>query len=418
MSPTGLFALPYSSQIQIVNDANGGAHAFLADNGLLWECQWNAEAERWDQGQVVPGAYGARDLQALAVNDLWPSSGATGAVPGNAPGIVLAYRLGNGASSQVMASFGAWGSDGNLRWSEAVPLSNTQGEDEAFALVPSAVGTLKVVLQKREPSASAQDLLTQFAQAPAAELDKALTDLATGARSDSDLYVSTLQINAIGNGGYAVQLSGNGHIQSTALTPATPAPAQASAAPAYGGNIQLSRAALAANAAPSDNTMLLGAGQQASPTLLGASNVSAPVGFNQQSTGQASGQGFGFSRYIQHPASLAGLALFPVHYSLGQQLAIADKKPEEDGKVVEDVYQQLTEPDSLLSESVRSIHNTESIATQCLLSSKNEVRVENFVEELVRRSNSEQNKGGGLMGLLGTAPLISRGHGAYQANSQ
>lgn len=172
--------MPYSSQIQIVNDANGIAHAFLADNGLVWECQWNAEAQRWDQGQVVPGAYGARDLQALVVDDLWPSSGTTGAVPGNAQGIVLAYRLGSGASSQVVASFGAWSSDGSLKWSEAVPLSNTQGDDEAFALVPSAVGTLKVVLQKREPTASPQELLAQFSQNPSELLSKQLDALASG----------------------------------------------------------------------------------------------------------------------------------------------------------------------------------------------------------------------------------------------
>jgi hypothetical protein len=31
--------LPYSSDIQIVNDANGAAYAFLADDGLLFACQ-------------------------------------------------------------------------------------------------------------------------------------------------------------------------------------------------------------------------------------------------------------------------------------------------------------------------------------------------------------------------------------------
>ncbi|MFN7229827.1 MAG: hypothetical protein ACK5UG_12285, partial [Synechococcaceae cyanobacterium] len=45
--------MPYSSSIQIVNDANGTAHAFLADNGNLWHCQWNAEAQRWDKGSIV-----------------------------------------------------------------------------------------------------------------------------------------------------------------------------------------------------------------------------------------------------------------------------------------------------------------------------------------------------------------------------
>ena len=309
--------MPYSSQIQIVNDANGIAHAFLADNGLVWECQWNAEAQRWDQGQVVPGAYGARDLQALVVDDLWPSSGSSGAVPGNAQGIVLAYRLGSGASSQVVASFGAWSSDGSLKWSEAVPLSNTQGDDEAFALVPSAVGTLKVVLQKREPTASPQELLAQFSQNPSELLSKQLDALASGARSDSDLYVSNLQINASDNGGYAVQLSGNGTSESTALTPAALAPPRATAAPAFGGNTQLSRAALAANAAPSAPN---------SPVLLGALGASAgeaepvPVPFDPPSEGAGPLQGFGFTNYKKRPATAASLGLFPTRYFLSSGL--------------------------------------------------------------------------------------------------
>lgn len=39
LSPFGPSAVPYSSDIQIVNDANGTAYAFLADNGLIWQCQ-------------------------------------------------------------------------------------------------------------------------------------------------------------------------------------------------------------------------------------------------------------------------------------------------------------------------------------------------------------------------------------------
>ena len=57
--------MPYASSIQIVNDANGAAHAFLADNGAILQGQWNAEAQRWDQGQLVPQAFGGEKLQAL-----------------------------------------------------------------------------------------------------------------------------------------------------------------------------------------------------------------------------------------------------------------------------------------------------------------------------------------------------------------
>jgi hypothetical protein len=217
--------VPYSSDIQIVNDANGTAYAFLADNGLLFACQWNAQAQRWEKGEVVPGSEGARGLQALVVDDLWPSGGATGAVPGNAAGIVLAYRIGEGASSQLVASFGAWGSDGSLSWTQAVSLSSQQGSDEAFALVPAADGTFKLVLQKREATASPQELLAQFSENPSELLSKQLDALASGARKDSDLYVSNLQINSNGDGSYAVQLSApSASIQTTDLTPSEATP--------------------------------------------------------------------------------------------------------------------------------------------------------------------------------------------------
>ncbi|MCX5946979.1 MAG: hypothetical protein NTY67_01915 [Cyanobacteria bacterium] len=317
--------MPYSSDIQIVNDANGAAHAFLADNGLLFACQWNAQAQRWDQGEVVPGSEGARDLQALVVDDLWPSSGSTGAVPGNAQGIVLAYRIGNGASSQVVASFGAWGSDGSLSWTQAQPLSSQQGSDEAFALVPAANGTFKLVLQKREATASPQELLAQFSENPSALLAKQLDALASGARKDSDLYVSDVQINNNGNGGYALQLSAPGlspNSQIWALTPATPTPTPATPAPAFGGNTQLSRAALAANAAPSQGLQSAGL-LAASPALVGAAApAAAPTVFAQSGAPSAGGGGFGFTNYIKTPSSLANLALFPVRYFLGRRLGL------------------------------------------------------------------------------------------------
>lgn len=102
--------MPYASSIQVVNDANGTAYAFLADNGLIWQCQWNGAAQRWDKGQAVPGAVGGEKLQALALDNLWPteSGGSSGnATTGNNPGIVLAYRVGRAAaprSSRASAS--------------------------------------------------------------------------------------------------------------------------------------------------------------------------------------------------------------------------------------------------------------------------------------------------------------------------
>ena len=108
--------MPYASHIQLVNDANGTAYAFLADNGAIWQCQWDPQAQLWAKGQLVQLAFGGEKLQALYLSNLWPagSSGADSA--GSTPGIVLAYRVGEGAGAEVYASFGQWGSDGLLGW--------------------------------------------------------------------------------------------------------------------------------------------------------------------------------------------------------------------------------------------------------------------------------------------------------------
>jgi hypothetical protein len=82
--------MPYASSIQIPNDANGAAHAFLEDDGFLWQCEWNSEAQRWGKGEVVPMAYGGERLQALLVENLFPTNGSPGDQAGNTPGIVLA----------------------------------------------------------------------------------------------------------------------------------------------------------------------------------------------------------------------------------------------------------------------------------------------------------------------------------------
>ena len=121
--------MPYASSIQIVNDANGTAHAFLANNGQIWQCQWNAEAEFWDQGQLVPQAFGGEKLQALYLDHLWPTDVEN--APGFNPGIVLAYRVGEGSSSQVLATFGRWTSEGQLQWSAPAALSTPAVEVRA-----------------------------------------------------------------------------------------------------------------------------------------------------------------------------------------------------------------------------------------------------------------------------------------------
>ena len=106
--------MPYASHIQLVNDANGTAYAFLADNGAIWQCQWDAQAGDWVKGQVVPQAFGGEKLQALYLDGLRPTGPKATTVAN--PGIVLAYRLGEGSSAEIWASFGTWGGDGELDW--------------------------------------------------------------------------------------------------------------------------------------------------------------------------------------------------------------------------------------------------------------------------------------------------------------
>ena len=288
--------MPYSSSIQIVNDANGAAYAFLADNGNLFQGQWTAEAQRWDQGRIVPGAFGARDLQVLVVDDLWPSSRTTKAVPGNAPGVVLAYRIGEGSSSQVVASFGAWNSDGGLSWAEPVVVSSGQGENEAFGLaLGQTPGTVQLVLQKREPSSSPQELLAQFRNAPQEVINEKLDALATGARTDSDLYQSTLTILPTGQDGYSLQQSTKDYTPPSSANPALTLesdqqPTAPPAAPS-GGNTLLSRAALAANAAPTPAP---------APRLLGSNDLLGAAALPRTrvsfaTDGSTSSQGGGFS---------------------------------------------------------------------------------------------------------------------------
>ena len=97
--------MPYSSSIQLVNDANGAAYAFLADNGSIWQCQWDSQAQIWAKAQQVPQAFGGEKLQALYLDNLWPTpdtptaSGSNPTTTAFIPGIVLAYRVGEGSSA-------------------------------------------------------------------------------------------------------------------------------------------------------------------------------------------------------------------------------------------------------------------------------------------------------------------------------
>ena len=229
--------MPTASSIQVVNDANGTAYAFLADNGSLWQCQWNAQAQRWDRGQIVPGAYGGEQMQALVLEDLWPTE--SQGISGSKPGIVLAYRVGEGANAEVVASFGQWGGDGQLRWTVPVALTDDQVEDQAFALVESASGGFSLVVQKQQAATTVEALLDKLGAVPSDQLEAALKLAASAERPDSDLYATS----------FAIELDASGQPQLTDLLAGTtsalsapPPPTVVAAAPlALGGNVQLSR---------------------------------------------------------------------------------------------------------------------------------------------------------------------------------
>ncbi|MFZ0408215.1 MAG: hypothetical protein WAM11_08920 [Cyanobium sp.] len=185
--------MPYASHIQVVNDANGTAYAFLADNGAIWQCQWDAQAGSWQQGQVVPQAFGGEKLQALYLEDLWPTENLK--TTGANPGIVLAYRLGEGSSAEIWASFGTWGDDGELGWTQAVQLTQDQVNDQDFALVQAEAGGFALVVQKKEAGSVSPALLEQL-KADTADAGQArLAAEFSGIRPDSDLYVNQYKLS-------------------------------------------------------------------------------------------------------------------------------------------------------------------------------------------------------------------------------
>ena len=219
--------MAYSSSIQTVNDANGSTYAFLEDNGYLWQCQWNPEAQRWDKGQVVPGAYGGENLQAALVANLWPTSGIKGDQQGNTAGIVLAYRIGKGEAAKVYGTLGRWGSNGELEWQAPLLLSGSGTVIEAIALRASGDGGFELVSQRREPVAADQGTTLESI---------------IGARSDSELIRQSFDLSGSDSTGYSL----NDRTDPKQTPPAqlvTPAedPLPVAAVGATGGEQQLNR---------------------------------------------------------------------------------------------------------------------------------------------------------------------------------
>ena len=249
--------MPYASSIQVVNDANGVAHGFLADNGAIWHCQWDPQAQVWNQGQLVPQAFGGEKLQALYLDQLWPPS--SGNPEGLSPGIVLAYRIGEGRSAEIFASFGQWGSNGELGWSLPLQLTQDQLDEVAFSLVPAeeAVGGFSLVAQKRQADTPAGTLLDQLGSASSEELPAKLEATLSGSRPDSDLYVTQFNLEVSESPSAWAELSIPGTTFSESIT-AAPSPVIIAAAPApFAGNTQLSRQQLSANATQPPSTALM-----------------------------------------------------------------------------------------------------------------------------------------------------------------
>ena len=277
--------MPYSSSIQVINDANGTAYAFLADNGAIWQCQWNAAAQRWDQGAVVPGSFGSDKLQALYVSNLWPTANTNGTASSQ-PGIVLAYRVGVGNGAEVFGSFGGWGSDGRIDWSAPVALTDDQVEDQAFALVEQGNGNgFSLVVQKQEANTPVDAVLDKLAATPADQLETELRLAASAARPDSDLYATQFEIQADPSTG---ALTLNDLTSGSSSEPLTPlraiAPTASSPAP-FSGNTQLSRQNLVFNPAPSSNAL------QQSSLMLQAEPLSQTSNTESESSQDSTGEG-------------------------------------------------------------------------------------------------------------------------------
>ena len=265
--------MPYASSIQVINDANGTAHAFLADNGAIWQCQWNAEAQRWDQGSEVPGALGGDKLQALYVSNLWPTESTNGTASSQ-PGIVLAYQVGKGNGAEVFGSLGVWGSDGRIDWSAPVPLTDDQVEDQAFALVEQGNGNgFSLVVQKQEADAPVDAVLDKLAATPAGQLEAELKLAASADRADSDLYATQFEIQSDPSTG---ALTLNDLTSGSSSEPLTPLRAIAPTAPSpspFSGNTQLSRQNLVFNPAPSSNALQQSSLMLQSEPLMQSSSV-------------------------------------------------------------------------------------------------------------------------------------------------
>jgi hypothetical protein len=192
--------MPYASNIQVVTDANGTALAFLVEDGRIWQCQWNSEAQRWDKGTIVPDAFGGEKVQALVLPRFWTTANNGGTTPTTwDPGLVLAYRVGQGAEAGISASFGRWNEAGQLVWTAPVRLSQEQSGAGEFSLVAGDNSSFNLVVQQTAgaaPVSTVLDTLAQQAGGDAAAVRDQLATTITSTTPDSDLYNYRFRIDA------------------------------------------------------------------------------------------------------------------------------------------------------------------------------------------------------------------------------
>ena len=281
--------MPYSSSIQVINDANGTAYGFLANDGQLLQCRWDSQAERWVEAQAVPGAVGGNAVQATYLDNLWANEQGGSDASGQSwdPGIVLLYRKGQDSQAEIHAVFGGWNDNGELQWSQEVQLTDDTVNDKEFSLVAAANGQFVLVTQKQQEIQSLAANLAALESGsitPEQTAKKAIDGLV---RPDSDLYTTSFQI--LNNGpGQAPELQNNpvkttltgsptwttvAPLESSAQ-PAAPAPGLADGA--VGSGTDLSRASLfAANATAAGDSGIAQA--SSAPEGVGASETATPA---------------------------------------------------------------------------------------------------------------------------------------------
>jgi hypothetical protein len=94
----------------------------------------------------------------------------------------------------VYASFGQWGSDGELPWSAPLALTASSFANDDFSLLATGQGTFDLVVQQREPRADITSLLQDLQRTPSESLQQRLEEVLSDARRDSDLSVSRFRI--------------------------------------------------------------------------------------------------------------------------------------------------------------------------------------------------------------------------------